>query len=104
MRKRVLVISILLISIVLIGCSNNNIGKIEAKKIAIEHAGVIVENVNSIDVDYKNEDNIKKYDVKFNCDGKMYTYEINATTGEVILYDFITGACGIDHNHSEFHD
>lgn len=104
MKKIVLAISILLMSIVLIGCNNDKIGKDEAKKIALEHAGVIVENVNSIDVDYKNEDNIKKYYVKFNCDGKMYTYEINATTGEVILYDFITGACGVDHNHSEFHD
>lgn len=104
MKKLFLTISIMLISIVLIGCNDTKIGKDQAKKIALEHSGVIVENVDLIDVDYENEDNIKKYDVKFNCDGKMYTYQINAITGEVMLYDFIIGSCGIDHDHSEFHD
>lgn len=104
MKKIVLIIFIMVINIILIGCNNNKIGKEEAKKIALEHSGVIVENVELVDINYKNEDNIKKYDVKFNCDGKMYTYQINAITGEVMLYDFITGACTIDHDHSEFHD
>ena len=104
MKKSILIIFIVLFNIVLIGCDNNKIGKEEAKKIALEHSGVLIENVDLVDIDYESEDNIKTYDVKFNCDGKMYTYQINDITGEVMLYDFITGACSIDHDHSEFHD
>lgn len=104
MKKFSLIIVTVLFSILLIGCNDNKIGKEEAKKIALEHSGVIIENINSVDVNYEKEDDIKKYDVKFNCDGKLYTYQINAITGEVMAYDFIIDSCGIDHSHDEFHD
>lgn len=104
MKKLSLIIVTVLFSILLVGCNDDKIGKEEAKKIALDHSGVIIENISSVDVDYEKEDDIEKYDVKFNCDGKMYTYQINAITGEVMLYDFIIGSCGIDHDHDEFHD
>ena len=69
----------------------NNTGNIsldKAKEIALAHAGLSADQVTfvqaSMDFDY----GIQKYDIEFYCNGKEYDYEINASNGQIIQYDY----------------
>lgn len=63
----------------------------QAKKIALQHAGVKAENVTFVKAEADRDDGRKSYDVEFYTkDGngwKEYDYEISAYTGEVLSYD-----------------
>ena len=67
--------------------SSNEITLDEAKKIALEDAGL-----NEYDVIYTEtktdfDDGKKIYDIEFIYNNQEYNYEIDATTGEIIGYD-----------------
>ena len=69
----------------------NNIGEIsldKAKEIALSHAGLSSDQVTFVQANKDFDDGIQKYDIEFYCNGKEYDYEINASNGEIIQYDY----------------
>ncbi len=60
------------------------IGEAEAKKIALEHAGVKESDAQWMEVKLDRENRTVVYDVDFDAAGYEYDYEINATTGAVV--------------------
>ncbi len=62
------------------------IGEAKAKQIAMNHAGVSNPNFVQAKLDY--EDGVVVYDVEFYSGNKEYDYEINATTGAIVSYDY----------------
>lgn len=67
--------------------SKANISKEEAQKIALEHAGLTSNQVKFKrgKVDFDN--GIKVYEIEFYYNNKEYSYEINATTGQILSYE-----------------
>ena len=69
----------------------NNTGDIsldKAKEIALSHAGLSSDQVTFVQANKDFDDGIPKYDIEFYCNGKEYDYEINASNGEIIQYDY----------------
>ena len=69
----------------------NNTGEIsldKAKEIALSHAGLSADQVTFVQANMDFDDGIKKYDIEFYCNGKEYDYEINASNGQIIQYDY----------------
>ena len=69
----------------------NNTGEIsldKAKEIALSHAGLSSDQVTFVQANKDFDDGIQKYDIEFYCNGKEYDYEINASNGEIIQYDY----------------
>lgn len=69
----------------------NNTGDIsldKAKEIALSHAGLGSDQVTFVQANKDFDDGIQKYDIEFYCNGKEYDYEINASNGEIIQYDY----------------
>ena len=69
----------------------NNTGDIsldKAKEIALSHAGLSSDQVTFVQANKDFDDGIQKYDIEFYCNGKEYDYEINASNGEIIQYDY----------------
>ena len=69
----------------------NNTGDIsldKAKEIALSHAGLRSDQVTFVQANKDFDDGIQKYDIEFYCNGKEYDYEINASNGEIIQYDY----------------
>jgi len=63
----------------------NAIGKDAAKAKALEDAGVTAEQTGKVRSHVSQlDDGTVIYKVRFTCDGKRYSYQINATTGAVI--------------------
>lgn len=56
----------------------------EAKKIAIDHAGITLEDMIPVRVNLDMDDVIYRYEIKFYEQGKIYEYGIAAETGEII--------------------
>ena len=70
------------------GVRANEIGNEKAKEIALRHAGLTVEEVNSLRAERERDDKRTIYDVEFySKDNREYDYEIDAKTGEIISYD-----------------
>lgn len=63
------------------------IGEEKALQIALEHAGVALENVAYSQVKLENDDGRWEYDTEFYSGSKEYDYEIDASTGEILGYD-----------------
>ena len=63
------------------------IGEEQAKKIALEQAGLAEADVTRLRVEYEIDDGVQQYDVEFHHGGYEYEYEINANTGAVISFD-----------------
>ncbi len=63
------------------------IGADEAKRIALEHAGLSESEVWDLEVERDVERGIEVYDVSFETDGYDYDYDINAHTGEIVRAD-----------------
>lgn len=59
--------------------------KEDAQKIALEHAGLTVDSVRFLKVEFDREDNI--YEVEFSKDGFEYNYEIHAASGKILEAD-----------------
>ena len=69
----------------------NNTGNIsldKAKEIALSHAGLSADQVTFVKVNMDFDDGIQKYDIKFYCNGQEYDYEINASNGQIIQFDY----------------
>ncbi|MBM6830372.1 PepSY domain-containing protein [Anaerotignum lactatifermentans] len=61
----------------------------KAKEIALSHAGLSSENVTFVRAKLDRDDGRWEYEVEFySADGKEYDYEINASTGEILSYDY----------------
>lgn len=63
------------------------IGKDEAIKIALNHAGVSESSVNNLTVELDREDGVVVYEVEFLIGNTEYEYEINALTGEIVGFE-----------------
>ena len=69
----------------------NNTGEIsldKAKEIALSHAGLSSDQVTFVQANMDFDDGIKKYDIEFYCNGQEYDYEINASNGQIIQFDY----------------
>lgn len=93
MKKLKLATIITIISISLMGCSNSEIlnNKTvtidEAKEIALKHVGLSSDQVSfkRVELDFDNE--IQTYEVEFYYNNREYSYEIDASTGDVLSYE-----------------
>ena len=97
MKKIATAAIIIGVGISLVGCDNSAIyrntasGKItieEAKEIALKHANLTSDQVTFGRSEIDFDDGIEKYDIEFYHGNKEYDYEINASNGEIIKYDY----------------
>lgn len=118
MKRIGLSLIIIIISIILVSCTNSDIGSNEyknksttqngnesvtknnnldntsnislekAKEIALEHAGLSSDKVTFFKANKEFDDGIQKYEIEFYFNGKEYDYEINAYNGQIIKYDY----------------
>ena len=63
------------------------IGEETAKKIALEAAGVLEDEITNLHVVRERDDGIDVYDVEFYAASQEYDYEIDAYTGEIRSFD-----------------
>ncbi len=86
MKKTVLTLAAILAAATLSACASKagNISTAEAKKIALENAGVAEDAVSGYEVDLETEAGITFYDISFDCGGYEYEYEVMADSGEII--------------------
>ena len=66
---------------------NGYISVDEAKKYALEHAGLTSTNVKFQKAKFDGDDLLKHYDIEFVSNGYEYDYEINASNGAVIDFE-----------------
>ena len=59
----------------------------QAKQIALSHANLTNNQVSFLRSELDVDDGIKKYEIEFNYNGKEYSYEIDATTGNILSYE-----------------
>ena len=59
----------------------------DAKALAVEHAGLIGQQVSRLRAEYEIDDGVPQYDVEFYHDGIEYSYEIHADTGIVLSFE-----------------
>lgn len=59
----------------------------EAKKIALDHAGVKAEDVHFEDQELDRDDGVELYELEFYIDGYEYEYDIHAKTGEILKHE-----------------
>ncbi|WP_426350544.1 PepSY domain-containing protein [Alloiococcus sp. CFN-8] len=85
------VISVLAVAGAAIGLTkalkNTDIGKRTAKNIALDHAGLLEKNVQIITSKLSANDNDFFYNVSFISKGKIYNYEIDARSGDILGYN-----------------
>ena len=82
----------------------NNTGDIsldKAKEIALSHAGLGSDQVTFVQANKDFDDGIQKYDIEFYCNGKEYDYEINASNGQIIKYDYDAEYDYIQNNNNQ---
>ncbi|MDV4150753.1 PepSY domain-containing protein [Clostridium sp. AL.422] len=95
MKKLAVATMIISISMSLAGCGNSavtynnkNITVEEAKEIALKHANLASDQVSFIRTETDMENGVQKYDIEFYYENKEYDYEVNATNGQIIGYDY----------------
>ncbi|CDM67544.1 Hypothetical protein CM240_0377 [Clostridium bornimense] len=99
MKKLALVTIIISISMSLVGCNNsttlNNGNEAnkqvtieQAKEIVLNHANLTSDQVSFIRAESDSDDGVNKYDIEFYHENKEYDYEVNASNGEIIKYDY----------------
>ena len=59
----------------------------EARDIALRHAGLTLNDVKGLRVEFDYDDGRPEYDVDFRSGGYEYDYEIHAETGDIITWD-----------------
>ena len=64
--------------------AGKDIGLEKAKKIALQHAGLKVNEVSRLRVEKDYDDGKVKYDVEFQQGRMEYDYEIDAETGKIL--------------------
>lgn len=67
--------------------ASNVITEDEAKKVALEHAGIKESDVTNLKIKLDTEDGIKEYEVEFFSGNTEFDYDINAISGEIISFD-----------------
>ena len=67
--------------------NDENIGEEEAKKIALEHAGLKEADVSHLLVELDFDDGVLRYEVDFRQGQYEYDYDIDAKTGNILSYD-----------------
>ncbi len=65
----------------------NYIGRESAQQIALEHAGVAESSLRQMEIELDEEHGVMVYEVDFEAGGYEYSYDIDATTGQVLKYD-----------------
>lgn len=79
-----------------------DIGRDEAKVIALEHAGVLEADISNVEIDRDHDDGRLEYGVEFQVGNKEYEYEIDAETGKILEYDIdIDDNCHDDDCHDD---
>lgn len=63
------------------------IGEAAAKEIALSHAGVSVESIESYKCELDSDNGLMVYEVEFDCSGYEYSYDINALDGTIVKYE-----------------
>ncbi len=63
------------------------INEAEAKKVALEHAGLKEADVTALFVELDYDDGILRYEVDFHHGGYEYDYDIDAKTAKILSYD-----------------
>lgn len=64
--------------------SDTIISKEKAKEIALNHAGVPLNEIRGYSCEYDTDDGVKVYEIEFKHKGYEYSYEIDAVTGRII--------------------
>ena len=59
----------------------------DAKAIAVEHAGLLGQQISRLQAEYEIDDGVPQYDVEFYYDGTEYSYEIHAETGQILSFE-----------------
>ncbi|MCD8147424.1 MAG: PepSY domain-containing protein, partial [Clostridiales bacterium] len=67
--------------------SGDIITSAEAKKIALNHAGVTESNAREMEVELDKDDGIQVYEVEFKSGTMEYSYEIKAADGTILDYE-----------------
>ena len=67
--------------------SSSTITEVEAKQIALDHAGVSESETERMRVKLGRDDGVQEYEVNFYVGNREYDYDINAATGEIRSYD-----------------
>ena len=67
--------------------SKATIGEAKAKASAFSHAGVNERDILDFECELENEDGRAIYEIKFDCNGYEYDYEIDAATGAVLKHE-----------------
>ncbi len=95
MRKTAIITIIALSSLLISGCTQKNtdntstISENDAKKIALEHAGVNADQITFIHSNLEYDDGYQYYDVEFRgYKQEEYDYEIDPYTGKVLDFDY----------------
>ena len=68
--------------------TGTDIGESKAKSIALDHAGVKEANTVFLQVQRDYDDGRLVYDVEFYADSREYDYEIDASSGTILSYDY----------------
>ena len=68
--------------------SNNALTKDDAQRIALEHAGVKVEDARRISVATDTENGVRIFEVEFHTSDNEFDYEIDVNTGEILGFSF----------------
>jgi len=66
---------------------NTQTGEAEAKKIALEHAGLKDEDISYFKLKLDSDDGVVEYEVKFYAGNTEYDYDIDAVTGTIRSFD-----------------
>ena len=67
--------------------AENAITKDDARRIALEHLGLTVDQVKDLRVDYEISDGVSRYDVEFQYGDWEYEFEIHGATGKILHFD-----------------
>ena len=68
--------------------SGDYVGEAKAKAAALEHAGVTEKETSYLRVELERDDGRMVYDVEFYAGNREYDYEISATTGSILKFDY----------------
>ena len=68
--------------------SGDYVGEAKAKAAALEHAGVTEKETSYLRVELERDDGRVVYDVEFYAGNREYDYEISATTGSILKFDY----------------
>lgn len=68
--------------------TNGLITEAEAKSIALNHANLLESDITGLRVKLDYDDGVAEYEVEFYSGTNEYDYEINATTGNIISFDY----------------